>query len=490
MRIWMAAVMGLIAGGGLDAQVIAQPGKSPLITIRIVFRTGSASDPKGKEGLTSLTASMLAEGGTRRMTYQQIVDALFPMATQVEWQVDKEMTTFSAETHADNLNEFHALLRDMLLDPGWRDEDLRRLKDDAVSYLRVSLRGNNDEELGKEALYQAIYENHPYRHPNAGLAKAIEKLTAGDLKEFYQARYTRANLTIAIAGGYPAGYEERLRKEFDKLPAGKRDSTPLPQPEAIKGRRLLMIEKDTRSVAMSMGFPLAVKRGDPDFVPLLVAQSWLGQHRNSGVRLYDRIREVRGLNYGDYAYIEYFPRGMFQFEPDPNLARRQQIFQVWIRPVEPETAHFTLRLAIHELERLSERGLTAEEFEKTRSFLSKYVNLLTRTKRAELGYAIDSRFYGIPEYNGYLKNALAKLTVADVNRAVKKHLSPANMQIVLVGKDCAALRDQIVKEAASPMKYNSAKPQEVLDEDQVVQKLPLRIAPEAVRIVNVDQVFE
>ncbi|NAW49808.1 hypothetical protein, partial [Salmonella sp. gx-f5] len=78
------------------------------------------------------------------------------------------------------------------------------------------------------------------------------------------------------------------------------------------------------------------------------------------------IRELRGLNYGDYAYIEYFPRGMFQFTPDPNLARQQQIFQIWIRPVEPQNAHFTLRLALYEFDKLLRDGLTRESFEATR----------------------------------------------------------------------------------------------------------------------------
>ena len=66
------------------------------------------------------------------------------------------------------------------------------------------------------------------------------------------------------------------------------------------------------------------------------------------------MREKRGLNYGDYAYIEYFPRGMFLMEPPPNLARHYQIFQVWIRPVEPPTAKFALRLALFELDKLAE----------------------------------------------------------------------------------------------------------------------------------------
>ena len=59
------------------------------------------------------------------------------------------------------------------------------------------------------------------------------------------------------------------------------------------------------------------------------------------------MREKRGLNYGDYAYIEYFPLGMYLMEPPPNVARSQQIFQIWIRPVEPPTAKFALRLALY-----------------------------------------------------------------------------------------------------------------------------------------------
>jgi len=73
----------------------------------------------------------------------------------------------------------------------------------------------------------------------------------------------------------------------------------------------------------------------------------------SGGVLYDEMREKRGLNYGDYSYIEYFPRGMYQMEPSPNLGRRYQIFQIWIRPVQPPTAKFALRLALYELDRLN-----------------------------------------------------------------------------------------------------------------------------------------
>ena len=151
------------------------------------------------------------------------------------------------------------------------------------------------------------------------------------------------------------------------------------------------------------------------------------------------MRELRGLNYGDYAYLEYFPRGMFRFEPEPNIARHQQIFQIWIRPVEPPNAVFALRLALFELDKLVKNGIPEADFEKTRSFLSKYINILTKTKSAELGYAIDSEYYGMPDYNEYIKTALAKLTVADVNAAIRRHMRAENLEIVGVAKDTDAI---------------------------------------------------
>jgi len=485
-------IAGLVFAATLCAQprVVELPGKSPLVTIRLVFTTGAASEPADKPGAAALTASMLSDGGTKTMTYKQITEALYPMATTIESYSDKEMTTFVGETHVDNLEKFYALMRDAVLHPGWRAEDFTRLRDQQLNALRVSLRGNNDEELGKEALYNAIYKGHPYGHEDLGTVSSLQKMTVADLEAFYKKHFTQANLIIGLAGGYPDGFAERVKKDFAALPGGPADKFELPAPTPLQHNQATIIEKDTRSVAWSIGFPISLKRGDPDFPALLVAQSWLGQHRESGGELYNRMRELRGLNYGDYAYIEYFPRGMFQFQPDPNIARHQQIFQIWIRPVEPPNAVFALRLAMYELDKLVKNGIPAGDFEKTRSFLSKYVNILTKTKSAELGYAIDSKYYGMPEYNEYLKSALAKLTVADVNRAVKKYLHADNVQIIGVAKDAAAIKAAISSAAATPMHYNSPKPQDILDEDKKVEVWPLGLKPEDVTIVPVTSVFE
>ena len=483
----LIALMSQFAGAA--PRMVQLPDKSPLVTIRLVFTTGAASDPAGKYGAAHLTSLMLSQGGTRGMSYREIVDAMYPMATSVHAYSDKEMTTFIGETHVDNLDKFYGLMRDMILNPGWRADDFSRLKDDAINELRVSLRGNNDEELAKEEMYNLIYAGHPYGHADLGTASALDAMTIADLQSFYKNHYTQANLIIGLAGGYPAAFAERVKNDFRALPEAPADRFDLPAPAPIEKNRATLIEKDTRSVAWSFGFPIDVKRGDPDFAALSVMQSWLGQHRSEN-RLYDRIREIRGMNYGDYAYIEYFPRGMFRFEPEPNLARHQQIFQIWIRPVEPQNAAFSLRLALYELDRLVKDGMSQEDFERTRAFLGKYVNILTKTKSAELGYAIDSAYYGIPNYNAYMKAALAKLTLEDVNRAIRRHLRAENLQIVGVVKDAAALKAQLTNGEATPVHYNSAKPQEIVEEDKVVEKWPLGLKGEDVSVVPVDQVFE
>ena len=128
--------------------------------------------------MAALTAAMLAQGGSRTMTYEQIVEAMYPMATSFGWQIDKEMTVFTGTTHVDNLDKYYGLISQMLLDPGFRADDFSRLKTDAVNFLKVSLRESNDEELGKEYLYNIIYDGHPYEHHNMGTVSSLGEADA------------------------------------------------------------------------------------------------------------------------------------------------------------------------------------------------------------------------------------------------------------------------------------------------------------------------
>ncbi|HEX7154152.1 MAG TPA: pitrilysin family protein [Thermoanaerobaculia bacterium] len=475
-----------------DIRFVTQKSVIPNVMFKLLFTAGSANDPKGKEGLAVLAASMLTESGSKAMGISEINKALYPMAGSIFDQLDKEMTTFTGVVHKDNWKKFSGIVLPMILDPGFREEDFKRLKDAQLNALKQDLRNNNEEELGKEELQNVIYAGTPYGHTPLGTIAGIESITLDDVKKFIAANYTRGNLVVGLSGDYSDEIRKALEASLAKLPAGSAATTvasakpfKADQPEGLE---LTIIKKDTRATAISMGLPLPITREDADFAALNIARSWLGEHRMSSSHLYDRIREKRGMNYGDYAYIEYFNRPGNQFFPSPNIARRNQIFEMWIRPVMPENAQMAMRIALFELQKLIDNGMSQEAFDNTRDYLMKNVYLMTSNQNQRTGYALDSWWYGTPEYTEYMRGQYAKLTREDVNRAIKKYLSAKNLHVVIVAADAEGLRDTLVKDEFSSVKYDAPKP-ELADEDKVIGNYKLGVKAENVRIVNVDDVF-
>jgi zinc protease len=473
-----------------DSKFLVQKTTLPQLNIKLLFTVGSAHDPKGKEGLSALAASMIANAGSKERRIDEINKALYPMAGSFQALVDKEMTTFTGSIHRDNWKAFLDIALPQLLEPGFREEDFRRVKDAQLNELTQDLRANNEEELGKERLQENLFAGTPYGHTVLGTVAGLQAITLEDVKSFVKTAYTRAALTTGVAGDAPEELIGRLKRELGRLPAGPA----LPAPDGVRARvpsgiEVEIVEKDTRATAISLGHPIGVTRKSPDFAALWVARTWLGEHRSSVSHLYQRIRETRGMNYGDYAYIEAFPRGMFQTFPDPNIARRSQIFEIWIRPVVPANAHMALRIALWELRRLIENGLSQEDFERTRGYLMKNVFVMTATQNQQIGYALDSQWYGIGEFTEAMRERLKKLTLAEVNAAVKKHLSAENLSVVIITKEAASLRDKLVSDEFSPIQYDAEKPRELLEEDKLIGALRLGIRAEKVKITPEDEVF-
>jgi len=473
-----------------DLTFITQNATLPQLVVKLAFKAGSAGDPKGKEGLAALTAAMIAEAGSKAMRIDEINKALYPVAGSFRDQVDKELTTFTAVIHKDNWKPLADVALPQLVDPGFREEDFKRLRDQQLNALTQNLRSVNEEELAKERLQENVFAGTPYGHAVLGTVAGLNAITLDDVKAFAKSAYTRAGLIAGISGAAPAEFVDRLKADLGRLPAGPA----FPAPAGVvarmpKGFEVEIIQKETRATAISFGKPIDVTRAHPDFAALSVAKVWLGEHRSSQSHLYQRIRELRGMNYGDYAYIEAFPRGMFRFFPDPNLPRRSQLFEVWIRPVVPENGQMALRIALYELGKLIKTGLTEADFEAIREYLMKNVYLLTSTQNEQLGTAIDGTWYGIPEFTSYLRGKLAKLTREEVNGAIRKHFSATDLSVVIVTKDARGLGEKLLSDAVSPIRYDSEKPKEVYEEDKVIGAMKLGIKPENLRITPVDDVF-
>lgn len=474
-----------------DNSVLVPVRNDPTVCFRIWFKVGSQNDPSGKEGLAAITAAMLTDASTLKNSYEQILDRLYPLAASYDATVSAEMTVLYGRVHKDNLAEYYPLFLDAVTAPAFSQQDLDRVKSQTLNYLENTLRYSSDEELGKAVLYDEIFAGTPYGHITAGLVSSVKTIALDDVRTFYRAHYTRDNLVIGLGGGYDPLLLARLKADLAKLPAGIPRPVRPPSPSPVRGVRATIVEKDAPATAISMGIPIDVLRGTKDWYALAIANSWLGEHRSSSSHLYQVIREERGLNYGDYSYIENFPEGGRRSVPPQNVCRRKQIFEIWIRPVPPDAGHFALRAALREYRHLVEKGLTKDQFTLTRNFLRNYILNYAPTTMARLGYAIDDKFYGLPSSHLAKFRAMMKsLTLADVNRAIKKHLHYGDMMIAVVTKDAKGMRDALVDDSPSPISYRTTKPESVVAEDKEIATFPVKLSPEAATVVPVTEIFK
>ena len=469
--------------------ILTQATPHPSLDVKLAFTVGSAHDPVGKEGLAALAAAMIAEGGSREKRAEDVRSALFPMAATFSAQVDKELTTFTARVHRETWKPFADLVLPLLTDPGFREEDFERLRDAQRNALTQDLRSNNEEELGKERLQWNAFAGTRIAHPVLGTEAGLAAITIDDVREFIARHYVQAALSVGAAGDAPSAGLSRVRAATGTLPAGERAPAPVVTATRPSGLRVEIIQKDTRAIAMSLGHPIAVTRSHPDFAALWLARTWLGEHRSSVSHLYQRIREIRGLNYGDYAYIEAFPGGMFMFFPDANRPRHHQLFEIWIRPVPPEAATMTLRIALHELDHLVTNGLTEAQFVSTRDYLIKSLPLLTATQDHRLGYALDARWHGTGDFTSDMRSRLKELSATDVNEAIRRHLSARDLDVVMIAPDAEGLRHALVSDAPTTLTYDAPKPEELMAEDRVIGARRLGIKAADVRITPVSDVF-
>jgi zinc protease len=485
-------------GGPRDTITVEEP-DSPFIAFNIWVKSGSQDDPQGKEGLAALTASLLSDGSTTEDSYEAILEKLYPMAAGYGYNVDKEMTVFRGRIHRDNLDSYYSLFRNALLSPAFEQGDFDRVKSQTMNYLERSRRFSRDEELSKELLFSVAYAATPYEHPEEGYVESVGSITLDDVREFYETHYTSNNIVVGVGGGYQSGFSQQVRADFDALPVGTAALQPAADPPMPDGFKVLIVEKQTDATAISLGFPISLVRGDPDFFALMAANSWFGEHRNSFSHLYQVIREARGMNYGDYSYIEAYPQGYTTQVPPTNVARRHHLFEIWIRPISltaPGNLHdrtlFATRAALRELKDLVDNGIPADTVEATKQFLRNYTVNWGSTITRRLAYAIDDEFYGYPG-SGYLdaiRPGLAELTADDVNAAIRRHLQYDNMYIVFVTADAEGMKQKLLNGVATPITYAGPQSAEHMAEDELIANFPIPVQEEDITIIGINEVFE
>jgi zinc protease len=417
-------------------------------------------------------------------------------------RVDKELTTFTTRMHKDHLEKVLPIFTEVLLKPRFDQAEFRRLREAAINDVEKRLRQGDDENLGKEALYELMYRGHPYGHLTVGHVSELRSITLEDVKAQAARVFTADRVTVGVSGGYPEGLGADLAKILATLPAKGAEPVSVPARRS-KGLRYLIIEKPVASTAISIGLPYGLSRSNPDFVAMSVARSAFGEHRQFNGRLMQRLREQRGLNYGDYAYIEHFvQQGGEASQAQLGRARHQQDFTIWLRPVQNENALFALRAALYELRRtLAEEPFGDREVETTKAFLTGYLLLFNQTDTRKLGYALDDQALGLHRHPGFLdvwQRRVSEVTSHQVNQAWRRWVDPCSLQIVVVTKDAQAFKQALLSGDPSPIHYQrdaegktAQKPAEILQQDRQIAAFSFGQPKEdEIEIVKAEQLFE
>jgi zinc protease len=481
------------------------------IVVKFMFRNGSISDPAGKEGLTSATASVIAQGGTGELSYSQIQDKIYPMAASYGASTDKEVSIFTFEVHKDWLKEFYPIMIGLITNPAFKEEDFQRVISNQQNYVDQVIRASSDEEYSKKSLEDLLFRGTNYQHMVAGKTASVKSITLTDIRNQYRNFFTKNNLMVGIAGNYPKDFVSKLKKDISGLSKINPVIPEVPKVSMPDGYHVEIISKESAfGSAIFMGFPMDITKAEDDYAALMVANSYLGEHRKSYGKLYQQLRETRSMNYGDYSYIDWYENGGANMLPPSGVPRNSNYFSMWIRPVQiakqlkqqyPELkdiqlgqAHFALRMAVRELSKIVNRGISNSDFEATRTFLRSYMKLYIKSPSEQLGYLMDSKFYGRKDFIKEMDKLLANLKSEDVNKSIKKYLQINNMYVTIVTDKTEAgeLKESLVNNLDSPMSYSNALksglPKEVLAEDEEVSKFRLNI--KSVDIINSDETFK
>ncbi len=407
----------------VDIQTVTSPGgikaylvedyTVPLIAVSMAFKGGATQESDGKEGLANILSSLLDEGAgdIKSQEFQAKMDDL-----GVELGFDAGYDTFTGrlKTLHSNRNEAFDLLRLALTKPRFDAEPIERMRASQLSILQRSLKRPNT--IASQTWRKSVFADHPYARAVGGTIETVKKLTREDIVALHKKLLARDNLVIGVVGAISAvELSEMLDIVFGDLPEKAELKTVAEAELHIGDTKAVELDLPQSMIRMVLK---GVKRSDPDFYASYLMNYILGGGSFSS-RLYEEIREKRGLAYGVYTYLG------------------TQEYAGYIgggTATRADKADETIKLMLAEIERMAQEGPSKEELEKAKKYIiGSYAiqNLDTSNKIASVLVAIQRENLGI-DYIDKRAEYIGAVTVEDAKRMARKLLSD-KPTIVVVG---------------------------------------------------------
>jgi predicted Zn-dependent peptidase len=396
--------------------MVLEDRRLPQITFQILIPgAGGYYDPANQVGLASYTATLMREG-TKTRTSAQISETLETMAATLAVNAGfagPEASIFgsSLTEHFDKLLDLTA---DLLLNPAFSAEEWERLK--TRTRTTLTQQRANPGFLANEMFNRVVYGSHPAGRVST-TAAMLDAMTPASMVDFHKTRYVPDHAVIAFAGDLSLAEAQKLVEA--KFAGWKKAGTPKPAvqdpPDSPDGRVYLVARPGSVQTTLYLGLQ-SMKRTDPDYVPLTVANRVLGGTMG---RLFRHLREEKGYTYGigsGFSATQY--RGAWFASTS----------------VRTEVTEPALTDLLAEVAELRDKPVPASELQDSKRAIVANFALSLENPQQVLGYYIDSWLYGLPaDYWDTYPTKIMAITADQAQAAARKYLEPSRLQIVAVG---------------------------------------------------------
>lgn len=397
------------------AEVYFVPSPSlPMVDLRVVFDAGAARDGD-HPGRAMLTNGLLAEGAGG-LGADAIASRFESLGARFSNSSHRDMAVVSLRslTAEDLLDPAVALMAQVLAAPDFPDKAFQREQRRMLAALKK--RRESPGKVASQALYRAVYGDHPYAALPIGTEGGVEALTPAALRAFHERYYVANNAVVAIVGDVDrAQAEELANRVVGGLPAGEH-APPLPEAPAAEAATVHRDHPSSQTHIL-LGQP-GMRRGDPDYFPLYVGNHILG---GSGLvsRINEQVREKRGLAYSAYSRFA------------PMRAAGPFVVGAQTQNASAEEALGVLRETVG---RFVAEGPTAEELEAAKKNITGGFALQVDSNSDIVGYLGMIGFYDLPL--DYLDRFIERVRAVDreaVREAFQRRIHPERMVTVTVG---------------------------------------------------------
>jgi zinc protease len=396
--------------------VVVERHSLPLITLRLVVRSGAECDPPNLPGTAALVNGLLTEGTTRR-TSREIAEAIDSVGGVVDNDIDWDSSYLSLSVLADHTALAFDLVSDMTEHTAFSPDEIERQRKQTLSGLQVAQ--DDPAYVADTAMQQLVFGGTPYGHPEDGTLESAQHITAQDLRDFHQRYYQPRNCILAVVGDVTTKKALELAgKYFSKWQnSGEPPAVLSTLPTPSSQRRVMAIDKsDSVQTEIRIG-NFGVPHDSPDYLALSVVNEILGGPSEN--RLFKALRTRSGLTYGASSDL---------------VCRRHM--GAWVAKTftrTPETIK-SAHLALEQIQALQDHGITQQELDTAQSYLVGHLALEFETSDKVAGKILELMLDGLPlDYWNHYPEKVKALTDDSVNTAARVYFNTDQAVIVLVG---------------------------------------------------------